>query len=67
MDSYGIVTKQRQLFSNNLDYHFEELENKGFTIIQGISNIFKKSINRTIFSCFCICITHYIVKTYNKK
>ena len=35
MDSYGIVSKQQQLFSNNLDYHFEELENKGFTIIQG--------------------------------
>ena len=34
MESYGIVTKQRKLYSNNFDYHYEELENKGFTIMK---------------------------------
>ena len=38
MESYGIVTKQRKLYSNNLDYHYEELENKGFTIMKGKIN-----------------------------
>ena len=38
MESYGIVTKQRKLYSNNFDYHYEELENKGFTIMKGKIN-----------------------------
>lgn len=38
MGSYGIVSKQRHLSIENLDYRIEELENKGFTIIQGKIN-----------------------------